>query len=409
MLGKKGRVPLKRTTRVGRAKKSGSAPGEKRDWVYFVFLFLVLWLLPGRAMYYQYVNVPVEVNGKPMLVKRGSSVSEVIQQARLRIGGGRLVDVDGRVLESDGGHSVRIQLNGCLVSAGAKSGPGDVVEAVPGSDRREGEVVEEVSVPPPVRLEGRGPLIQVAQVGEPGIMEVVLGARSRKIVEGRLKKRPSPRVFTRSGQSAKRAVTLTFDDGPHPDYTPRILEVLRSHEIPATFFVVGREAKKYPDILRKIVADGHTVGNHSFTHSSLPGFSQGEIESEIEMTEQAIESATHERSEFFRPPYGEFNLGMLDIMTSRGYTPVLWNVDPSDWSQRTSGSIYGRVVAQVRPGSIILLHDGGGKQDATVAALPRIITALKAGGYSFIRVEEMLAEENKVAVSGRYSRAREAN
>lgn len=379
------------------------------EWVYFVLLFLALWLPLAKGVYSQYLNFAIEVDGEKVWVKQGSMVSETTDKAGVPVWPGKLIDIEGQLLTWDGGGPPRFHLDGRPVSAETVLYGGDVLETRIGTNRQEPAATERQAVAPSLELVGRGPLIVVAGQGEPGERELVLGSHSRKVVADTLIRPPTPRVFTRASQSPKPVVALTFDDGPHPRYTRQVLAVLREHHVPAAFFVIGTEAKKHPDILREIASDGHIVGNHSYTHSSLVSLPFGGVQEEIEKTEGVVKEAIGEKPRFFRPPYGDFNLEILDLAFTGGYLPVLWNVDPADWSRRGANLIADRVVSQAGAGSVILLHDGGGNQEATVEALPTIIRALKATGYSFVSIEEMLTGHGKVTVSTQSSDPKDMN
>ncbi|MGL3807000.1 polysaccharide deacetylase family protein [Paeniglutamicibacter sp. R2-26] len=197
--------------------------------------------------------------------------------------------------------------------------------------------------------------------------------------------------------STSKCVALTFDDGPGPR-TGKLLDELGKQDAAATFFVVGPNAKARPELVRRMVEEGHEVGNHSWSHRSLPALSPTQVRSEIDRTNDAISAAIGQPATLMRPPYGAHN----PTSDRLAQAPViLWDVDTLDWKHRNSEKVVDAAVSQTRPGSIVLMHDIHG---STVAAVPEILTRLKAKGYTFVTVTELLGEDS--LKSGKtYSRA----
>ncbi len=212
---------------------------------------------------------------------------------------------------------------------------------------------------------------------------------------------PTPFVVQRSGAQPGK-LALTFDDGPDPEWTPKILDILKDKGIHASFFVIGENAQSYPSLLRRILAEGHDVGNHTFTHPNLGMMPDALISLEINATQRLVEALTGRSMRLFRGPYSgdaEPTTGdeliPIEIAQSMGYLSVGLHVDPSDWRRPSADEIVDRVVAQVSDpdpdigGHVILLHDAGGDRSHTVAALPRLIDTLRAKGYEFVPVSEL--------------------
>jgi peptidoglycan/xylan/chitin deacetylase (PgdA/CDA1 family) len=189
-----------------------------------------------------------------------------------------------------------------------------------------------------------------------------------------------------------RTVALTFDDGPGP-WTPAVLDVLQQAQVPATFFVVGKSAAAEPEMLRRVLADGHALGNHTWSHrvpSAATGWNRATLAKEIERTSQVILDAVGRMPCLFRPPGGVVK-GAAKVSRAAGLSVILWSVDTRDWADRRAGvNDFARVIrkraaaglAEEHP--VILLHDGGGDRAATVAALPGIIEDYRAHGYRFV-------------------------
>jgi peptidoglycan-N-acetylglucosamine deacetylase len=184
-----------------------------------------------------------------------------------------------------------------------------------------------------------------------------------------------------TSQPAARIVRLTFDDGPVRTNTPRVLKVLSNYRVKATFFVIGQRARRHPGLVKREYREGHSVQNHTYTHPDLTTLGNARIRRELRATNRAIEAAGVPRPYRFRPPQGHTNARVRGVGASLGLIQTLWNVDPHDWANPPASMICRRVVTNVRPGSIVLLHDGTGAN--TVEALPCIIKRLRAQGYGF--------------------------
>jgi peptidoglycan/xylan/chitin deacetylase (PgdA/CDA1 family) len=189
--------------------------------------------------------------------------------------------------------------------------------------------------------------------------------------------------LVRNGSRGRKRVALTFDDGPS-GYTPKILKILRHEHAKGTFFEVGAQVPGLASTSRKVIESGNELGNHSMRHESRPGSAS------MAKTSRRIRKATGFAPCLFRPPGGGYDSRVLGDAHRLGMTTVIWDVDPTDWSTPGAGAIYGRVVGATRPGSIVLMHDGGGNRSQTVAALPRIIHTLHGRGYRFVTVTKLL-------------------
>lgn len=191
-------------------------------------------------------------------------------------------------------------------------------------------------------------------------------------------------------QMAHDAIALTFDDGPWPTTTQQILDILQQEDIKATFFWVGQAVQSQPEIARQVVNAGHAIGNHTW-HHRYELMDAATAASEIEVAARIFNEATGIHTTLFRPPGGYLDNGMADYAESQGYTVVLWSVASADTDSSSDAQAYvNNVLAAAQPGAIILMHDGGGDRSKTVAALPSIIHGLKARGYRFVTVPDLL-------------------
>lgn len=181
----------------------------------------------------------------------------------------------------------------------------------------------------------------------------------------------------------QKLVALTFDDGPS-SYTDGFLRVLREKNVKGTFFVLGQLAAAYPDLARRIVREGHEIANHSWKHDLYPSGA------DLQQTSNTIRSVTGFKPCSFRPPGGARNASVIAGAGRAGMKTVIWDVDPFDWRLPGTSAIRREVLSKTRPGSIVLSHDGGGPRSQTLAALPGIIDGLRARGYRFTTVTEIL-------------------
>jgi peptidoglycan/xylan/chitin deacetylase (PgdA/CDA1 family) len=319
------------------------------------------------------VSLTVTVAGRPAQVVEGTTLAEAAARFGLHPRAGDLVDVDGAVLRAASVPG-KLLVDGRAAPAGMRLRRGDRIGVVDGHDRRE-PLVRRV-----VRVSGGAPSDpQFTLSRTPGAQLIVSGARSHELVSVR---------FRASGAArAARAVALTFDDGPSARYTPRILAALTRLRVRATFFLIGYLAEANPDLVRRELHLGMTVGNHSYNHPEVPPFDQLPprlLADEIALGGQIL-SRLGAQPRLFRPPGGSTSPALGRVAAALGQRVVLWSVDPADWTPgSTAKQITKRVLAAVRPGSIVILHDGGGDRAATLAALPAIVRGIRHRGLHLV-------------------------
>ncbi|OQW45320.1 MAG: polysaccharide deacetylase [Proteobacteria bacterium SG_bin5] len=249
-------------------------------------------------------------------------------------------------------------------------------------------------------IEGPGEILRITATPQAGSRQLRFDARGL-IRDEDYVRLPTPYVVERTGARDK-LVALTFDDGPDAHWTPKILDILQAKHVPATFFVVGENALENPGLLRRIVAEGNELGNHTYTHPNLALESDGGSRIEMNATQRLIQAYVGRSTRLFRAPYfGDAEpstadeLGPALIAQAQGYTVVGLHADPDDWKRPGADAIVQRTVDLVthptpeRSENIVLLHDGGGERQQTVDALPRIIDALHARGYRFVPVSTL--------------------
>lgn len=196
----------------------------------------------------------------------------------------------------------------------------------------------------------------------------------------------------------EKKIALSFDDGPHPTQTPRILAILDKHDIKATFFVIGKNATAYPDILRQVCEEGHEIGNHTNSHIKAMQASDKELLVDIKKGHECILNLCEYDTKLFRPPGGIITPKITDISTKLNYKIILWDIDTKDWAHPSVDSIKKNVLSNVKSGSIILFHDYISKNAPTAEALNEIIPLLKEEGYSFVTVGELINCERSASL-----------
>jgi len=251
-----------------------------------------------------------------------------------------------------------------------------------------------------VDIEGDGDILHIESRPSPGTRDITADANGQ-ITDEIFRELPSPYRIDAYGAPSKR-VAISFDDGPDPQWTPKILDVLKQYNVKATFFTIGLEAEKYPTILKRIYHEGHEIGNHTFTHPDISSISSQYARVELNLTERLLAAKLGIKPVLFRPPYSidqepdtADEVRPLELTQSMGYITVGDKIDPDDWHDDPHPSpeqITKSVVDQLGRGSVILLHDGGGNRSTTVKALPMIIEALHARGYQIVSVHELLGK-----------------
>ena len=318
-------------------------------------------------------SLALSVGSRTVHVPPGTTLAELVARLALRPRAGDIFDVNGRPLQR-GAVPGRLLVDGRPAAATLHLRAGDSVTVVPGRSRREPLAHQLVPVRGGIPTD---PQFSVAYVR--GEEVIVRGALSHELVSAHFRPQGPARV--------QRVVALTFDDGPWPSSTPRILDTLRRLHVRATFFVIGYLAQQYPALVRRELRLGMVVGNHTYNHPQVPPFGELPLpllRDEIALGQQIL-TRLGVRTHLFRPPGGSTSSNVVRAAAALGDRVVLWSVDPSDWQPGVSaGHVAQRVLSAVRPGSIVILHDGGGDRSATRAALPRIVKGIRARGLRIV-------------------------
>jgi peptidoglycan-N-acetylglucosamine deacetylase len=200
----------------------------------------------------------------------------------------------------------------------------------------------------------------------------------------------------------KKVIALTFDDGPWPETTAQVLDILKKNNIKGTFFVVGRNVQNHPHLVRRLIAEGHAIGNHTW-HHWYHVMNPEAAAYEIKNTTEIIYQTVGVRTNLFRPPGGIMHNGVVDFARNNNYAIIMWSSDSLDYSRPSVQNLVNNVFRNAQSGGIVLLHDGGGNRSQTVQALPELINKFRQQGYSFVTIPELLAmkeKEQKLVVNG---------
>jgi peptidoglycan/xylan/chitin deacetylase (PgdA/CDA1 family) len=301
----------------------------------------------------------VSYNGQQVHLAGEVTVAQLLEQQREPMKVGRLLDVTGAVLKANA-YPPEIIVNGRPGDPSTVLHESDIVELRGGRDVYEPSIVQ-----------------TFANSG--GNPQFTLGTGSVTVRRGLISKSTIPVETEGKGPPQ---VALTFDDGPHPDWTPKVLDVLKREKVKATFFLVGTMAQHYPSLVRREVAEGMAVGDHSWTHPHLAGRDPAFVEGQLGHTRDVLKELGADVT-VFRPPYGSYNASTVQIATALKMRTVIWAIDPADYRRPSPEVIVRRVMSQLKPGAIILMHDGGGDRSNTVAAVKMLINQIRKRGYGF--------------------------
>lgn len=348
-------------------------------------------------------SVTVTINGTEVSVRVGTPLQTVLADHDM-FGAipGRLLSVGGNVISEDGGNPSTVSLDGKeLTQDEVKSlhvQDGETFTVVDGADLEEESTEETVEVAPGITKEEGGAVQYVSQWGKAGKKRVKKGSESGETVDIETIEEPVDMVVSSINPrpSSGKYVALTFDDGPS-SYTPQILKVLKEKGVHATFFNLGSQADADPSGCKAVVDAGNELASHTMSHENLPNTDRDTLRSEITRAADALQSAAGEDIQMIRAPYGAFTSTEWARAGDLISCNVLWNVDTLDWERPGADAIKKAAVSGAFNGAIILMHDGGGNREQTVAALPGIIDELREQGYEFVTVSELLKLDGRVS------------
>lgn len=344
----------------------------------------VMWMA-----YRVFLTIPVTIDGVSTRLDVGTRVADLIADGRLHGRPGNLVAAkDHRVLKVGGGEPGYASIGGKRADASQRLYGSDDVRSTDGSDTIEPLSKRVESIKPPLRYVGTGSLEVVVAEGQPGLREISFGSISKQVSSTHVLREAQARVVRREQPSPDaKVIALTFDDGPWPGQTEQILGILTKYGVKATFFQLGVQARGRPGITKKLADAGMMLANHSQTHPNLARCSSDRVAREMEQAEANIEKASGQHPRYFRPPGGNMSDAVWSELRKMDLKLVMWDIDTTDWRRPSPDVIVSKVLNNVRPGSVVLMHDGGGDRTSTIKALPRMIEGLKARGYQFVTLD----------------------
>lgn len=370
-----------------------TAHRRRRNRTSLVAALVALFLVAGvAAAWATLVPVGVTVEGVAVRVQPRTTVGDLITSGVLVPQPGVLHALDGSVLASAPGPAGVVLVNGHIASGDRRIRAGDHISTRRGPDATETIMARQVPAPFRTVVKGFGEREKVDTDGEQGVALEWFGQYSGEVIRSEILIKPVNRVVRRSGgDGTPRVVALTFDDGPWGpgDQTERILDILDEYGIKATFFMLGSRVKVDGDVAAEVAKRGHLLGNHSFSHPDLTDESAAEIGRQVRRTSTLIENATGQRPRWFRAPGGAVDPQVRSIVEAEGMTIAHWTIGTGDWKNLGSQRIVDIVDRKVKPGAVVLLHDGGGKREDTIEALPKIIERLRDKGYRFVTLDEL--------------------
>lgn len=367
-----------------------------------VLCALVVLIVAGVGWVWFLRPVHITVNDQAKQVRIGTSLDKYLADNNyFDAQPGKLLSVGGNVIDERGGDRCAVSVNGKEVKpsdmSDLKLEDGNAVTVGNGADTTEEHTEETVDVAPGIQMDKGGAIQFVSQWGKAGKKKVWHGKTSGETVDKEVVQEATDMKIaslTPKPSDGGKYIALTFDDGPS-SYTQQILDILAQKGVHATFFNLGNQASGKPELTRAVLDGGHELASHTNRHQDLPTLGRDDLRSEITSAFDTLEGASGKRLQMIRAPYGAFT----DVEWARSADliscNVLWNIDTLDWKRPGAAAITDMVLSHAFNGSIVLMHDGGGNRSQDVEALPDIIDKLKAQGYTFLTVSELMAKDSR--------------
>lgn len=378
----------------------------------------------GVWSYERWGRITVSVNGVEQQVHSETTLGELMRNNdNFEAKPGRLLSLSGKVLKETGGKPVVYTLNGQKIKGDSSADKSDNAAAgedenddeadateVPanlesiklpanakitvksGKDVTEKHTAKRTMIPFNVVINGHGVIQKLRQVGKEGASEIWTGQTSGEKVDKNVVEKPQDLIVdTFSPKPANRKViALTFDDGPS-QYSGPILDILKQEGVKATFFDIGTGAAAYPQFEQRMVAEGHQVASHSNTHPDMKKLNPDQLRADITQGFANIKAASGVSTKMLRAPYGNFGADQWRYTNGLIDSNVIWTIDTKDWKMPGAPAISNAALSKAYNGAVILMHDGGGDRTEDIAALPGIIDGLKAQGYEFVTIDQLMA------------------
>ncbi|MDP3014010.1 MAG: polysaccharide deacetylase family protein [Candidatus Subteraquimicrobiales bacterium] len=357
---------------------------------FFFGAIVVIFTVVSLLLFFLLRFIPVNLNGKSCWLRRGVTVAEMLEEGYVRVESGDLYDIEGKLLREGKGEPPRVFINGRRVENLATVFPRNRLLVLKGQDEFEQKTTQLEKVEPSWQLKSRGALLFVSREGSPGVKILTVGRVSGKVSYEECVRNPKAHTVERFERRVGKIAVLTFDDGPNSRHTKKILDILKEHNVRATFFVTGGNVLRNPEILKRTLNEGHEIGNHTLSHPNLKELGAEEIREEIILCEEAIYRIIGVYPKCFRPPYGNMDEKVFKAAHSLGYEVALWSVSLENRFCPTPKLMQLGVSLRAHDGLVILAHDGGKNRKNTIKALPAIIKELKGKGYEFVTFSEFV-------------------
>lgn len=348
--------------------------------------------------------VRVTVDGTACDEPRASSLEQVMEDRGIEVKAGNLVSINGNVITEGGGYALSATVNGGDLSGDDAEGyrikEGDDITLSDGTDRQEDYTEDVEDALPYLKMDGNvGAINYVSQWGTTGRRKVRHGKVSGETADGDVVEAWQDCVISVRNvkpDNGQKIVALTFDDGPAETYTQDYLDILDRYQVHATFFNLGKNIEQYPDLAKKVLAQGSQIMSHTYSHQQLTKLDEPSLQDEVTKSFDAIRDSAGVDTTTIRPPYGAFRESTWLKTGGRVSLVVNWNRDSEDWAKPGVDKIVSNVCDGIQPGDIILMHDGGGNRDEDVEALPTIIETLQGQGYTITTVSDLLKSDSSI-------------
>ena len=356
------------------------------------------------VLFWTHRSVAVTVNGTGTKIRINSSLASVREETEIATKPGNYISVSGNVLEEDKGYVFSAKVDGEELTHEQveeyRVRGGEDIEITDGGDRMEDYDVEYREVQPKLVFEGDwGAVSFVKQWGRVGKQEIRTGKESGETADGDwVEELQDCIIMTKnvSPRNGERLVALTFDDGPAATYTAAYLDILAKYGAKATFFNLSSNEVEYPELAQRVAGSGNQICSHTNQHLQLSTLGGEDFRSEVTSAHDTIAEIAGVDTSIIRPPYGDFSRNCWVESQGTISASILWNQDTLDWSVPGVDAIVSNALAGIEPGSVILMHDGGGPRDQDLEAIPQIIERLQSDGYKLVTLSELLASDPDV-------------
>lgn len=377
---------------------------RKTDLTPLIMVITLLVIIGGGALFF-WLHRPVSftLNGSSYQMPYGSTLASIRDEDASDVTPGNLVSVNGNVITQGGGQPFVATVGGQTLSDDdAKhfrlKGGEDIGLSNGGDVTEDYDVTSQQDVAPKLKMEGsEGTIFYVSQWGKAGKSETRVGKTSGETCEAVIQQ-PTDCVVTRQyikPANDEKLVALTFDDGPSK-YTDQYLDILEKCGIKATFNMCGNQLADFSAEAKRVADDGDEIASHTWDHKQLTTLNAEQVRQELDDSFKAIKDATGVDTTFLRQPYGSINANVWLYSGGSMTMAAYWTQDSEDWRLPGADAIVQHATANMKPGSIILMHDGGGERDQDVEALPRIIQAWQAAGYRFVTMSDLMASDPSI-------------